>query len=863
MGGAREGAARVFETIRGKGRRRAIALAVVAGALAGGPLCSGGAWNPFGGESHPTAVEQFEYAQMLEKEEKYNLAMDSYQKVSDAFPSSPLAAEAQFRVGAMLEKTRNFYAAFNAYQAVLDTYPSYPKVNLILERQLRIGNLFLQGKEIGFLKINPAASHKRSIGIFRKILSNAPFSDLAPRAQYNLGLAHLNRKEYVEATIELEKIPMRYPYSEHVPSAKFQLGVCAYRQAKAAPYDQEAAQEALNRLREYIGEFPGDRSTEIAKNMLIELRSRRAEALYRIGSFYEERGNPKAALIYFREVIRDYPLTPYAEKARRVARREEKKMELVDASRKAGQTIDELSRRIRGHRREAKRIKTGGAVEWRFWRHVIPRRLSPEEKAEFSKLTEKCDTLADRLSFARIELEEKRELLGNRARLLAGEAEIEKLEDELRAAQVELQVSQNRLSEIGDLPDSESPILEEAAVAIARQEGQVRRIETLLDEKRIALDSLGRETEKDEQFLKREYKEKREQLKSAIAKRLSRAVPAGSRPPGESGDGEPILLAGTEDPSAGSKGLFGRLAGLFSKDSPDAGDEGVVAKCEEAYREALGQVQKGDDLKEKQEWNEAMENYDRASLRLMELKEAWPAYRRGDVDQALKICSDGLAGSRAESDRQQYEELAKELGKRIKENPDNADAHFSLAVLSQEHGDSDRAVREYGKTIEIRPRRADAYHNLAVVLGGRGDVPEAADALRKAIELDPSDATAHHNLGVVSKDLGDYEAAREAFERALELDPSFAPAYFTLGYLYNAAFGDREKAVACWEKYLELSPDDPQAPRLRDWIEQVRREGAQPGFDVDKSFFPQWLIFWDRDREERVPASGRDAGKKP
>ncbi len=51
--------------------------------------------------------------------------------------------------------------------------------------------------------------------------------------------------------------------------------------------------------------------------MIQELQGRKAGALFQIGCYYRERDNPKAALIYLREVIRDYPLTRYGEKARR------------------------------------------------------------------------------------------------------------------------------------------------------------------------------------------------------------------------------------------------------------------------------------------------------------------------------------------------------------------------------------------------------------------------------------------------------------------------------------------------------------------------------------------------------------------
>jgi len=798
------------------------------------------AWNPFAPRSYPSAQEQFEYAQTLESKGDFTHAMDAYQTVVDNFPTSPVAAEAQFRVAEMLEKTRNYYAAFNAYQAVLDNYPSYPKINLILNRQLKIGNLFLQGKTISFLRINPAGSYKRAIAIYSKILSSAPFSDLAPNAQYNLGMACMRKKDYTEAAIEFEKIPIRYPHSEFVASAKYQLGVCAYRQSGAAPYDQEAAQEAINRLREYAEEYPRDRNVEPAKEMLTELEGKKAAALYQIGSFYEVRGNPKASLIYFQEVIRDYPLTRFAEKARKIAKREEKKFEVAEAIRQAQDVVGEIERLVESQNSAIRKIKIKGRTRYQFWRYVMPRKLSGEEVREVAERQQKIQALNGRLAIARLDLREKKELMANRLRMLSAESGIEKLEDDLHSTQVELQVAQNKLSEIGDLPDAESAVLESAAAEIAKREELARSKEAQLERLRAGIGKIEESTAGEERRIREYYQQRRELLMARIEG--SGSAPSEQAvthrwwpwrrtvtPPLSATAPKEIAAAPQREKDEAAPAGRGGIWGWLWRSRQGRGGDGrqALQSREAIFKDAEDLVNQADQKRMHGKWDAALENYDRASLKLMELRRVWPEFRSGDVSRQLRTCSEGLKDAREESARQQYAELSADLEARLRKNPKDAEVHVALGGICQSYGKTDRAIEEYLKAVALQPAHAKAYYGLGIACMAKRDFRSAHEALRKTLELDPKQPTACHGLAVACKELGDYEGARREFEEALRLNPSFAPSCFSLGQLYQSVLRDRGKAAIYWEKYLELRPNDPQAARIREWIEQERMQGIK------------------------------------
>jgi len=59
------------------------------------------------------------------------------------------------------------------------------------------------------------------------------------------------------------------------------------------------------------------------------------------------------------------------------------------------------------------------------------------------------------------------------------------------------------------------------------------------------------------------------------------------------------------------------------------------------------------------------------------------------------------------------------------------------------------------------------------------------------------------------------------FNKALELDPNLAQAYYNRGRAYQA-LGDREKAIADFQKVLEISQDADLRQRAQQHLDELR-----------------------------------------
>jgi tetratricopeptide (TPR) repeat protein len=64
-----------------------------------------------------------------------------------------------------------------------------------------------------------------------------------------------------------------------------------------------------------------------------------------------------------------------------------------------------------------------------------------------------------------------------------------------------------------------------------------------------------------------------------------------------------------------------------------------------------------------------------------------------------------------------------------------------------------------------------------------------------------------------------WEEALVEYERVMQLDPNHIDVHFSLGGIYLNR-GNKDRAVECWKKYLELAPSDtPKAKLAQEYVQ--------------------------------------------
>lgn len=267
------------------------------------------------GEDQSAAEEQYEYGMKLYRDKNVKEAVDQLEMVEKKFPNSKTAAEALYRLGTIQEELGDYWKAFDHYKKLIETYPNNERFNEVIERELRIGNVFLSGKKARLLGLDIVPSISKAAEIFQHIVKHAPYSEFGDQAQFQLGLTYKKMGRFQESVDAFQALIDQYPQSPLLAEAKYQLAETSYSRSTAHYRDQRALDEASQEVDRFLRDNPDSEVSEKAEKLRQVIDEKNAEKNYRIGLYYENQRFLDSAVIYFADVAKRYPQTQWGIKA--------------------------------------------------------------------------------------------------------------------------------------------------------------------------------------------------------------------------------------------------------------------------------------------------------------------------------------------------------------------------------------------------------------------------------------------------------------------------------------------------------------------------------------------------------------------
>ncbi len=221
------------------------------------------------------------------------------------FRGTGVGETARFYQAECLYRQGDLWSAFDVYEQFLQEYAASSRRRAIVEREYVIGQA---------LEDQHQRSHAEDV--MEAVAHNASNGPLADDALMFLGRAQLDRERFEDARTTFDLVAQGYPKSKWNRAAIFMSGVADLRHSRFVPDNETLLERAQRAFEIYLRDQPDGQFADEAKKLLSECKEKEAQTLMDVAHFYEKRGQPAAAAVYYKMVLAEHPESVSAESAK-------------------------------------------------------------------------------------------------------------------------------------------------------------------------------------------------------------------------------------------------------------------------------------------------------------------------------------------------------------------------------------------------------------------------------------------------------------------------------------------------------------------------------------------------------------------
>lgn len=154
-----------------------------------------------------------------------------------------------------------------------------------------------------------------SAGFQRLTFEMAARDPLQAELRYYLAECDMRNREYVEAARQFRRVANEFPQHALAPDGLLRAGDAYAELWKRPALDPTYGENALSVWRELQNRYSQAPAADRARLRIQDLNEMFAEKAYKNGDFYYRFGAYDSAIIYFQDVVANYPGTSFAPRA--------------------------------------------------------------------------------------------------------------------------------------------------------------------------------------------------------------------------------------------------------------------------------------------------------------------------------------------------------------------------------------------------------------------------------------------------------------------------------------------------------------------------------------------------------------------
>ncbi len=275
-------------------------------------------WRTSFDKRMPTSAKQWEYARETQNKGWLKKADRRMLYLVRRWPNSQEAPWAQRARADMFYARGKLKVAFKEYQYLIENYSSrMTDYDSVLESQFEIAVDVMNRRRMRWL-FGGYRAPEYAVGHFEDVIRNGPQWSRAPEAQFLIGKCHQEAKELELAISAYGVLGYRYPDSPFSEEGAWQQIAGLDKLRKEYPSSLEILDRTLTATTVFLTTYP----TSGNKERIIQLRNNlyevKAKKLFDEAAFYAKvPKKPEAAIIYYEQMIEEYPKSKLVPDARK------------------------------------------------------------------------------------------------------------------------------------------------------------------------------------------------------------------------------------------------------------------------------------------------------------------------------------------------------------------------------------------------------------------------------------------------------------------------------------------------------------------------------------------------------------------
>ena len=156
-------------------------------------------------------------------------------------------------------------------------------------------------------------AYSKTLQLFDKIAVFVKGTDKEEPLNYYYAQCYYKQHDYVLASYYFRKYTKLYPFSDRAEECAFLSALCKYYQSPSYSLDQTPTSEAINEMQNFINNYPSSSRIDECNAYIDEMRAKLEKKDYNIAMMYYKMDEYKAAIVCFKNILKDYPDTEHKE----------------------------------------------------------------------------------------------------------------------------------------------------------------------------------------------------------------------------------------------------------------------------------------------------------------------------------------------------------------------------------------------------------------------------------------------------------------------------------------------------------------------------------------------------------------------